>query len=388
MPKPNKGEAKQDYLKRCTATLIEEGKQSDQAYAVCNAYWNEERSTRQALTLSLPVEFTAVGSVDAANPERADVKRQFAITAYTGKELETWFGTIVIDVAGIATKEKMPVLREHARDRVVGYGKAFKDNGALYVTGDFSKSTRDAQEVIALADEGYPWQASVAVWPSKVMNLGSGKDRATVNGREITGPADVWLESKVGEVSFVSLGRDDDTAAITLSKVDGEDIPVEIVKSTSTQEEISMPITIEQLTKEAPELLAQIQKQAADQARSEGIAAERARVSEILAADGDPEVTRKAIADGTEAAACFKLFFESEKSKRAAGLEAMKAAATPPQGSEEPAVEKKNTVPADQQLAQKARELAREKGIGIEEAQRLAFRQNPELAKAWTPAKM
>ncbi|MFA5056836.1 MAG: hypothetical protein WC485_01870 [Opitutaceae bacterium] len=379
MPKPNKGESKQDFLKRCTAEVAADGKKADQAYAMCNVFWNEERSTRQALSLSLPVEFTAVGTIDAAKPDQAEVRREFAITAYTGKELETWFGKLVIDVEGIATKEKMPVLREHARDRVVGYGQAFKNAGALYVTGEFSKSTRDAREVLALADEGYPWQASVAVWPTKVMELKDEKTKATVNGREFAGPAEIWLESKVGEVSFVSLGRDDDTAAIVLS-AGTDDVPVEIVTLTENKEADIMPITIDQLKADAPEILAQIQKEAADQAA----AAERARVSEILAADGDAAVARQAIADGTPAAECFKLFFQAEKQKRADGLKELAAQATPPQGSEEPPAAPSARA-AHLQLAERAREIAAEKGINLEEATKLAFQQNRELAKAWVP---
>jgi hypothetical protein len=387
MPKPNKGESKQDFLKRCTDEVVAEGKKSAAAYAACNVYWNEERGTRQALNLSLPVELTAEGSVDAANPDKAEVKRKFAITAYTGKELETWFGKLVIDVEGIGTKEKIPVLREHARDRVVGYGGTFKDAGSLYVTGEFSKSTRDAREVLALADEGYPWQASVAVWPTKVMSLKDEKTTAKVNGREFAGPAEVWLESKVGEVSFVSLGRDDDTAAITLSAAPGEDVQVEIVQpqKTDAKETVDMDFTIETITKEAPELLAQIRKEAADAARAEGVAAERARVTEILAAEGDTAVTKQAIADGIEAAAFFKLAYEAERALRAAGLKELAAAATPPQGQEEPNPTRADERPADQQLADKARVIAAEKDIPIDQAQRLAFKQFPELAKAWRP---
>ncbi|MCU0294088.1 MAG: hypothetical protein MUF10_19240 [Thermoanaerobaculaceae bacterium] len=143
-----------------------------------------------------------------------------------------------------------------------------------------------------------------------------------------------------------------------------------------------MPISIEQLTSEAPELLAQIKKEAADAA----MAAERERVSEILAADGDPAVARKAIAEGTSAAEAFKLFFQAEKALRAAGLTELAAQATPPQGAEEPApTAPANPAPADQQLAETARKLAAEKGIDIIEAQRLAFRLHPELAKAWVP---
>ena len=143
-----------------------------------------------------------------------------------------------------------------------------------------------------------------------------------------------------------------------------------------------MPITIEQLTSEAPELLAQIRKEAAEAAA----AAERARVAEILAADGDPEVTKKAIAEGTPAAEAYKLFFAAEKALRAAGLKELAVQATPPQGAEEPQPPAPaKTVPAHLQLAETARKLAAEKGIDIVDAQRLAFKMHPELAKEWVP---
>ena len=106
---------------------------------------------------------------------------------------------------------------------------------------------------------------------------------------------------------------------------------------------------------------------------------------EILAAEGDAAVTKRAIADGTAPAECFKLFFQAERALRAAGLQEIAAAATPPQGTEEPVTAAADERPADQQLAEKAREIAAEKGISIDQAQRLAFKQFPELAKAWRP---
>jgi hypothetical protein len=178
----------------------------------------------------------------------------------------------------------------------------------------------------------------VAIWPKVIKVLENKKAKATVNGQEIVGPAEIWLESDVGEVSFVSLGRDDDTAAISLTESEGK-VPVRI-ENKIIMEEKSMEFTIELLEKEAPELLAKIREEAAADAEKkghdDGVAAERERVVEILKADGDPDETRKAIENGTGINEVFKQFYEAEKAKRAKGLEELKAEATESQGVEDP----------------------------------------------------
>ena len=338
MPKPKKNESKQDFLKRCTNELVEkENRGADEAFKLCNLNWDDHRNQRSVINMHLPVEMVAAGGGDGQ-------LRQFLITAYTGKPLETWFGQVVFDIKGIATKDKIPVLREHKRDRVVGSGKSFSDDKNLYVKGEFSQVTADSREVQDLADEGYPWQASVAIWPRVVEVLESSNVKRSVNGREITGPAEIWKESDVGEVSFVSLGRDDDTAAISLSISEGK-VPVEIINPINfeaskevEQEDETMEFNLEILEKEAPELLAQIRTEAADTAQAagqvEGLNAERARVKEILDADADPQETRWAIDDGIEADAAFKQFYQAEKAKRAKGLEELESEATAPAGQE------------------------------------------------------
>ena len=176
---------------------------------------------------------------------------RFELLAYTGRVLETRLGSLVFDIAGMQTKSKMPILREHKRDRVVGYGKARNDGRNLYIDGDFSKSSPDGREVLDLAIEGFPWQASVGIWPRKKRRLSNGTS-ATINGRNITGPAEIWEESDVGEVSFVSVAADPGTSArlnceaktmesITLTAaVSVSSAATENFNETSTQEGVTM----------------------------------------------------------------------------------------------------------------------------------------------------
>jgi len=222
MPKPRKNESKQDYLKRCTSEVIAEGNSADQAYAMCNAYWDEARSTkaqRQPITLSGAVSFIREHSVSAAENAESDDIAGFHMTAYTGQVLDMGlWGRYVFDVSGMKAKSKIPILREHQRDRVVGWSKkAWAEGQNFLISGQFSESTADAREVMSLAKEGYPWQSSVGISPVKIKRLEGEKETMKVNGITVSGPIEVWLESKVGEVSFVSLGADDETAAIAMT---------------------------------------------------------------------------------------------------------------------------------------------------------------------------
>src|SRR4030042_6563402 len=170
MSKPNKKESKQDYLTRCTRELIDkEGKEPDQAFATCNAYWDDSKSQRSAMNLTAPLILDQIGDGSLA--------KGFLITAYTGAIFETWWGKVIIKTAGIEAKPKMPVLREHVRGQVVGYStKAWIEGQNFMLQGDFSARTQAGQEVQALAAEGFPWQASIGVWPTNIKVLGSDKE--------------------------------------------------------------------------------------------------------------------------------------------------------------------------------------------------------------------
>ena len=100
-------------------------------------------------------------------------------------------------------------------------------------------------------------------------------------------------------------------------------------------------ITFEMLKAEAPDLVKKIEDDAftagADTGYADGVNAERARVTEIMEADADYAQTVTAIKDGVEASAAFKLFYEAEKSKRAAGLKELESQASAAAGIEEPA---------------------------------------------------
>lgn len=240
MPKQKKTENKTDYLKRCTQSLIDAGDDPRTAYRSCAqvAFGVDGES----MFFVAPVTLGEDGKPGEVK------KRTFLMTAKTGAPIVRWGVKLVIDVKGMRTEKKMPVLRQHEADRIVGFGAAFKDGSNLYVEGEFSRTTSDAQEVLELADEGYPWQTSIGVWAEEVKYIEAGQ-KTKVNKLEIEGPAEIWTKSFVREASFVSLGADPGTAAIALDDNISDENP-------QKKEIEKMDITT--LKKDFPEVYAEV----------------------------------------------------------------------------------------------------------------------------------
>lgn len=233
----------------------------------------------KSLSMDAPVEFLAAG--ESKGPD-------FVIQAYTGKTVDRWWGKLALSVDGIRAKKKMPILRDHDRGKIVGFSTEFSKDGVFTVSGNFSKKTSDAEAVRGLAEEGFPWQASIGVRPLKIVELKAGSDMM-VNGRKLIGPAEVWMESEVSETSFVPLGADNNTSVAMLS--DFDEVAQE-ANQNPREGEKPMEITLEMLKGKAPELLEQIKKTGAD--------AERSRIQEVLevAIPGHEKVIEKLAFDG------------------------------------------------------------------------------------------
>lgn len=231
-----------------------------------------------------------------------DSSGKFIIEAYTGAIVDRFWGKLGIEVSGIKAKQRIPVFKGHDQTEIVGWSDRTWSDNSFMVSGVFSESTSAAKEAKALAAEGFPWQASIGVRPTKVLSI-SEKNSQVVNGVDITGPAEVWTESEVFEVSFVPLGADDQTSISTFSKfIESESEPQGEVLNNKTADEGEnmMPITIEKLQTEEPALLKEIQ----ESARIEGATAERERIQAVLAQTlpGHESLTQKLAFDGATSA--------------------------------------------------------------------------------------
>jgi hypothetical protein len=181
------------------------------------------------LTESNEIEFAATD----AGP------RTFDMVAYTGDVVDTKHGPVVVDLAGLEVNtQRKPVLREHKRDLIVGQSKAIVNDGVqVRVTGTISQRTAAGREVLELAEEGFPWQASMGLGVKVVEPVRDGKT-VSVNGRTLTGPLTVLRKTILKENSFAPLGADGATSAAVFS--DDGSAPVVI----PTEEP---PMTIEQV---------------------------------------------------------------------------------------------------------------------------------------------
>lgn len=161
---------------------------------------------------------TEIRSVEPSGTNGAN--RRFSGVAYTGDPITNhpYWGTVVFDLSLIEVPTKMAILRDHEAEEIVGFSdeSAVTPDG-LVLGGILSKVTEAGQEVTALSDEGFPWQMSVRIQPSRIEELTAGST-AEVNGRTITGPAYIFRESKLVETSFTPTGWDSGTTAIALSR--------------------------------------------------------------------------------------------------------------------------------------------------------------------------
>ncbi|TWT80604.1 Mu-like prophage major head subunit gpT [Planctomycetes bacterium CA13] len=201
--------------------------------------------------------------------------RKFSMTAYTGgaMRLGGWPYPVVVDLAGLrVTRKSRPILKDHDRGSIVGHTDdiAITDK-SLEVAGVISGVGATAQEVIATSENGFPWQASLGASADKVVFIPEGKT-ASANGREFKGPVYVARKSKLGEVSFVALGADDDTEARVAAgnHVEGDD-PGDVDEDTEGLEPVNaslnMSLKPKPKSKQGSSPVAEMRAQAAAESR-------------------------------------------------------------------------------------------------------------------------
>jgi hypothetical protein len=355
-----------------------------------------QKNTRPVIELRAPVELKSLPDGQS---------RRFEIRAYTGKVISSWFGSFVIDIAGMRTKPKVPILREHERDRIVGWSEETRrDSDGLYLSGTFSSTTPDAKEVLALADEGFPWQASVGIKPLQVKILNNASETMIVNGKSYSGPLEVWTKTLVGETSMVSWGADNDTGMSLLSEGKGESVAVEIEgnlpkgdRSMNLEEfkqqhpelfEQAFKLGAESLNPKIAELTTQVGQidQKLSEAKEAGITCERARCVKLLSAKADSDATLKAIKDGTSAAEAFEAFFLAEREGRAKRFDEVAKSLPESVGVQGKTAGKPGEKEAPDFMAEVKR-YAEDHNCSEAKAVLAVQKKDPELHKAWLESK-
>lgn len=167
------------------------------------------------LRLCAPVGDLVAAQGDDAK-DGAPSPRRFGMVAYTGgaMRLAGWPHPVVVDLAGMQVSAKSrPILKDHNPSLIVGHTESVRVEGSqLLVSGVVSGAGAVAREIVESSVAGFPWQASLGASAENVETVPKGRS-AQANGRTFDGPVQVVRRSRLGEVSFVALGADDDTSA-------------------------------------------------------------------------------------------------------------------------------------------------------------------------------
>lgn len=160
-----------------------------------------------------PVELT----IEAAASDGAEKPALVHVAAYGGGLMTVaGFGPVVLDVEGIESPERVPLLADHENriDAVLGSGLPVRGDGRLAIDGTLSRTSDRARRVIDLHRDGVPLQASVGAEPLETERIAKGR-QIVVNGRTIRAEAASFLlvrRSRLKHVAIVANGADGSTS--------------------------------------------------------------------------------------------------------------------------------------------------------------------------------
>ncbi|HBG28593.1 MAG: hypothetical protein A2Y10_08600 [Planctomycetes bacterium GWF2_41_51] len=188
--------------------------------------------------LNITANFSIEAAAVLAENEQPK-NRRFSMTAYTGGPmmLEGWKYPVVIDLQGLNKgSSSRPIFISHNQDIDDLLGQTDHVNiveNNLVAAGVVLGDSPRVQRVIALADKGFNWQASIGARAEQVEYIKAGQI-VNVNGKEFTGPMNIARKSTLGEISFVTLGADNNTSA-TIAATHQEQT-MENIENKETQE--------------------------------------------------------------------------------------------------------------------------------------------------------
>lgn len=194
----------------------------------------------------------------------ADAKtRPIHLDLYSGGPVGGFFGDMIVDLAGMSVPEgKVPILRGHDSDKLVGNGFATKTASKIDIHGEAFRELPDTVNIEKAVAVGFQFQASMGFSIEKIRFVEDG-DSEQINDRTFDGPGLIVSKSTLLEGSVVPLGRDRNTASTLLSADGDRDITIERRKT---------------MTKTGAELVAAFAAEHADQvatwkreSRDEGI---------------------------------------------------------------------------------------------------------------------
>jgi len=164
---------------------------------------------KQVIAMSAPV---AIEAAAADGDKKSPAK--FVSTFYTGGALNIagWDMPVVVDLAGLTNGKVLVANLDHDASKRVGNFSVANDGRSLVANGTATAHTAAREEVVQSAADGYQWQASLEVSPTRVEEVKAGK-KFEANGQTFEGPAYVTRAGVLKGFAFVSHGADDNTTA-------------------------------------------------------------------------------------------------------------------------------------------------------------------------------
>lgn len=156
------------------------------------------------------------------------LKGEIKALAYSGAPIANHgpFKNLIIDVATLSiAKEKTPILRDHDPSLVLGHGVVYFNESEVHISGVLSKKSVVAQEIMALAEDGFDWEMSLGIFDGELIEV----ENEEFNGFHVE-QGFVIKNGVLREVSVVALGADMNTSAHIFSQEKG-DLKMEIKMS-------------------------------------------------------------------------------------------------------------------------------------------------------------
>lgn len=165
---------------------------------------------------------TAVLDLEAKSADGSPKLPTFKIHGYSGAPLNVsgFFSPVIVDLGGIKpTSQTIPALLDHDTGQIVGQTDSIKiDSSGINLDGIITGGDEPAaMRVKTHSKNGFKWQASIGAEIIRREFLAAG-EKATVNGRQVSGPLLIARQSRLYEISFTALGADSSTSANVAAK--------------------------------------------------------------------------------------------------------------------------------------------------------------------------
>lgn len=159
-----------------------------------------------------PMRFGKPGTIKFAAPDAATKQRRFAIEAYDGGPLpvDGFDLPVIVDLATLTYPDSIPILIDHTADveHTMGCTDSITHDGhTMQMTGPVTATSVLALDVVAQADKGQRWQASIGIRVGELQEIQAGQ-LIVINKQSFRGPVLIARNSQMFETSVLPAGAD------------------------------------------------------------------------------------------------------------------------------------------------------------------------------------